>query len=993
MSKAVLKITDGTPANTINLLGRRKGYLLCDWRPARPELRYIINENWFTGTETPASVLIKSTIDTFTFTNRSSNVDGLVEAEQDFSRIIKESAMYWAGNKAIKNPYYIVAKSKDETNLRYATIFSAQLHDSSNPYKSPFFTNKPMDSDLIVPITHGAWLDYPPNGNGLVMYDNVISMLSSSITGINQGIRFLGSDSKILMPNMISHIGVTHIFKGSEVENMLDGQPLYQIITDINYEYTNIRISPTVNYNFLTGVYGIHFNITTPASTPGLDSPEFTWEMFTTSGWVVIETLDLTESLTIPGVVLFNFDDQPMVLTTINGVNGFWIRFKQSALLNQRPWISIVHPTIPALSYFDILLHGDDYNPPSSGYIEVELEGEIDGELDDLITYEASHVDMGSYYIVTFRNNSLSYGYILEWFVTDPTGYQHSAIGDSIDVYFVPTGPFPWTVGTYSLEVGYPNKTPSVYVESEWTITDPEFRVTPDFNINIRVGAIGAWFQFNSGISMIYLGDYIIDHIEWILEPGMTPLVGDVANYQYQTPGIYDVQMTIYFSKDSVVDKSATVTKRRAVRVIDNVYAKFNADTRRGEAPLKIEFDASETTTENSSIVSYAWDFGDGTVGSGIIVEKEYDHSGIYTVFMKATDNLGYHNTATYINYVYVDSRLLYPGDSGINLEFSIKPVKLPWATDLTAINSSKMYIGAKSLINPSDGLFQGFLPTYKGQFGDNASGVLYIGKYWSRTYHNESAYTGFVYHKVNEAIPDNLGDANSFVTLRFGKDVANIYNGTYRLFLRMSCSLGAANGDFFFFANVSTESISDDNAQLYGGNKTRDVTDIFSPSYITTLDIGSITLGGKSGISQDLNIFWRSLVPIPTFPDPNYAFSLYDVVLIPQDEWFAEITFPADNTSGVREIIISSLTPSGDVEAIVKDGDGIPRYIPSIIPGLPLSTIGKDVRFTVLSTIHDRRNSDAVKFIPIQYSRFDTFHEISNVTKVNKYFGSRGSR
>jgi PKD repeat protein len=57
------------------------------------------------------------------------------------------------------------------------------------------------------------------------------------------------------------------------------------------------------------------------------------------------------------------------------------------------------------------------------------------------------------------------------------------------------------------------------------------------------------------------------------------------------------------------------------------------------EAP--IEFDGSKSFDENDSIVSYRWDFGDGTDGSGPTASHTYELSGEYRVVLVLTDESG----------------------------------------------------------------------------------------------------------------------------------------------------------------------------------------------------------------------------------------------------------------------------------------------------------------------------------------------------------------
>ena len=54
-----------------------------------------------------------------------------------------------------------------------------------------------------------------------------------------------------------------------------------------------------------------------------------------------------------------------------------------------------------------------------------------------------------------------------------------------------------------------------------------------------------------------------------------------------------------------------------------------------------IIFDASGSYDLDGFIVSYEWDFGDGTTGTGISTSHKYNKSGEYTVSLTVTDNLG----------------------------------------------------------------------------------------------------------------------------------------------------------------------------------------------------------------------------------------------------------------------------------------------------------------------------------------------------------------
>jgi PKD repeat protein len=68
-----------------------------------------------------------------------------------------------------------------------------------------------------------------------------------------------------------------------------------------------------------------------------------------------------------------------------------------------------------------------------------------------------------------------------------------------------------------------------------------------------------------------------------------------------------------------------------------------------GTAPFKVVFDASGST-DDRGIASYAWDFGDGTTGSGVIpAAHTYTSCGSYVVKLTVTDYWGNKGYATVI--------------------------------------------------------------------------------------------------------------------------------------------------------------------------------------------------------------------------------------------------------------------------------------------------------------------------------------------------------
>ncbi|MEN3011151.1 MAG: PKD domain-containing protein [Candidatus Bipolaricaulaceae bacterium] len=80
-----------------------------------------------------------------------------------------------------------------------------------------------------------------------------------------------------------------------------------------------------------------------------------------------------------------------------------------------------------------------------------------------------------------------------------------------------------------------------------------------------------------------------------------------------------------------------------------NLKARFTAYPSSGKAPLTVVFDASSSTVEFARIVSYEWDFGDGTKGRGVRVYHTYTKPGAYRVKLTVTASDGEVSTAELI--------------------------------------------------------------------------------------------------------------------------------------------------------------------------------------------------------------------------------------------------------------------------------------------------------------------------------------------------------
>jgi len=120
---------------------------------------------------------------------------------------------------------------------------------------------------------------------------------------------------------------------------------------------------------------------------------------------------------------------------------------------------------------------------------------------------------------------------------------------------------------------------------------------------------------------------------------------GVVVTHIYQDDGRYMVRLTV---RD---DKGATDIVTGQVKVLNPPptasFTYFPESPRAGET---VTFDATASTDPASlrakEVVEYHWNFGDGSEGSGAVVEHTYLVPGEYTVVLTVTDDDGDSATA-----------------------------------------------------------------------------------------------------------------------------------------------------------------------------------------------------------------------------------------------------------------------------------------------------------------------------------------------------------
>ncbi len=139
----------------------------------------------------------------------------------------------------------------------------------------------------------------------------------------------------------------------------------------------------------------------------------------------------------------------------------------------------------------------------------------------------------------------------------------------------------------------------------------------------------------------------IVSH-EWDFGDGNTG-TGQITSNVYEEIGVFDVILTVR-ARDISTGAVGVLSEYSEVVSIESMAmnASFTATPQSGEAPLEVEFDASESVHPTGRIDRYRWDFTDDGIfddAEGINATHTFERAGNYTVTLQIVSAIG--ETAT----------------------------------------------------------------------------------------------------------------------------------------------------------------------------------------------------------------------------------------------------------------------------------------------------------------------------------------------------------
>ncbi|MCJ7614210.1 PKD domain-containing protein, partial [Candidatus Bathyarchaeota archaeon] len=117
---------------------------------------------------------------------------------------------------------------------------------------------------------------------------------------------------------------------------------------------------------------------------------------------------------------------------------------------------------------------------------------------------------------------------------------------------------------------------------------------------------------------------------------------GIIVSHSYVDNGEYQVTLMVVDDDGATGSKKGFITVKNRPPVADLTASATIIDKKQ-----TVTFDASPSYDPDGTIVSYLWDFGDRTTGTGVIVDHVYADNGVYAVTLTVTDNDDANGSAT----------------------------------------------------------------------------------------------------------------------------------------------------------------------------------------------------------------------------------------------------------------------------------------------------------------------------------------------------------
>lgn len=170
------------------------------------------------------------------------------------------------------------------------------------------------------------------------------------------------------------------------------------------------------------------------------------------------------------------------------------------------------------------------------------------------------------------------------------------------------------------------------------TAPEAAFTITPD------AGPVPLLVAFDASPSTD--SDGRVAGYAWEFGDGGRASGGPDVSHVYESVGTYQATLTVVDDKGSSATARATVTVTEPPNVPPT--ASFTVEPDEGYAPLTVTVNAAASSDPDGEIVSYWWDFADGTaLVSGQLSDHVYSEVGVFAISLTVEDDRGATSIAT----------------------------------------------------------------------------------------------------------------------------------------------------------------------------------------------------------------------------------------------------------------------------------------------------------------------------------------------------------
>lgn len=192
---------------------------------------------------------------------------------------------------------------------------------------------------------------------------------------------------------------------------------------------------------------------------------------------------------------------------------------------------------------------------------------------------------------------------------------------------FSKAGEFTVTLTVYNADGDSHKTTIDIKVGEQGTPPSAKINTTPSLINGSISGPVPLQVEFDATDSTDPEKDIV--EYQWDFDnDGQVDDTGDLVTYTFQEVGEYETHLIVTDSQGNKNEKTVIVDVTG-----QGIVAKLTSSVNNGEVPLTVTFDSSASTYKEGEIVSYEYDFGDGTdkfIG-GSKVSYKYTDIGNFT--------------------------------------------------------------------------------------------------------------------------------------------------------------------------------------------------------------------------------------------------------------------------------------------------------------------------------------------------------------------------